>query len=54
MQIADFNGRPGKNGGKSLAIRIGRVHKKRLADIDLKRNEVIVTLGGKRAPMNLG
>jgi predicted metalloprotease with PDZ domain len=54
MQIAGFNGRPGKNGGESLAIRIGRVHKKRPADIDLKRNDVIVALDGKRAPMNLG
>ena len=54
MQIAGFNGRPGKNGSKSLAIGIGHFHKKWLADIDLKRNDVIVGLDGKRAPMNLG
>jgi len=54
MQLAGFNGRPGKGGGKSLAIRVGLIHRKRLAGIDLKRNDVIVALDGKSESMNLG
>ncbi len=54
MQIAGFNGRPGKGGSDRLAIRIGRVHKKRLEGIDLQRNDVIIGLDGSRQPMNLG
>lgn len=54
MQIAGFNGRPSKDGGERLAIRVGRVHRKRLADIDLKSKDVITALDGNSKPMNLG
>ena len=54
MQIAGFNGRPGKGGHERLAIQVGRVHKLRLEGIDLKSKDVIVALDGNREPMNLG
>ena len=54
MQIAGFNGRPGRDGHDGLAIHVGRVHRKRLEGIDLKPKDVIVALDGNRQPMNLG
>lgn len=54
MQIAGFNGRPGRGGGAALAIQIQRVHPKRMAELDLKANDVILAIDGRREPMNLG
>lgn len=54
MQIAGFNGRPGRNGGERLAIVVGRVHQKRLLGVDLRKDDTIVALDGDRSPKNLG
>ncbi len=54
MQIAGFRGRPVRGDGKGLAIRVHLVHRKRLAKVDLKRNDVVVAIDGKRTPMNSG
>jgi serine protease Do len=54
MQIAGFQGRPARNGGKTLAIRVSRVHRKRMAEVDLRKNDVVIAIDGVRVPMNLG
>lgn len=54
MQIAGFNGRPDGQGRQRLSIRVQRVHPRRMKGIDLRRNDRIVALKGKREAMNLG
>lgn len=55
MQIAGFNGRPsGRNSLKRLAIAVGRVHRKRMVGIDLRRHDTIIAIDGNRETMNLG